>query len=74
MDLAYVACGRFDGYWELGLRPWDLAAGTLLVKEAGGFVCDVEGSDAYLKSGNVVAANPAILKHLLRLIKPPQTT
>ncbi len=70
LDLAYVACGRLDGFWELGLKIWDLAAGILLVKEAGGMVCDMEGADDYLKSGNVIAGNPKILKLLLKTIKP----
>ncbi len=69
LDLAYVACGRFDGFWEMGLKPWDLAAGVLFVKEAGGLVCDFNGAEDYLKSGDVVAANPKILKLLLRHIK-----
>lgn len=70
LDLAYVACGRLDGFWEMGLRIWDMAAGALLIKEAGGIVCDVNGSDDYLKSGNIAAANPAIIKQLLKTIKP----
>ncbi len=69
LDLAYVACGRFDGYWESGLKIWDLAAGALLVKEAGGFVCDLDGSDNYLTSGNILAGNPKIVKLLLKNIK-----
>ncbi|HEX2549845.1 MAG TPA: inositol monophosphatase family protein [Gammaproteobacteria bacterium] len=72
LDLAYVACGRFDGYWESGLKLWDLAAGILLVKEAGGLVCDLDGSDNYLTSGNVLAGNPKILKLLLKTIKSTQ--
>jgi myo-inositol-1(or 4)-monophosphatase len=69
LDLAYVACGRLDGFWELGLKIWDTAAGTLLVKEAGGIVCDIDGSENYLKTGNVVAANPAVIKQMLKSIK-----
>ncbi len=60
LDLAHVACGRFDGFWELGLQPWDLAAGCLLIQEAGGLVTDLENEQAYLDSGNVIAANPNI--------------
>lgn len=70
LDLAYVACGRLDGFWEIGLHLWDIAAGILLVKEAGGMVCDPEGGESYIKSGNVVAANPVILRQLLKSIKP----
>ncbi|HTM62926.1 MAG TPA: inositol monophosphatase family protein [Gammaproteobacteria bacterium] len=69
LDLAYVACGRLDGFWELGLKIWDTAAGTLLVKEAGGIVCDIDGSENYLKTGNVVAANPTVIKQMLKSIK-----
>ena len=68
LDLAYVACGRLDGFWEMGLKPWDLAAGTLLIKEAGGIVCDFDCSENYLKSGNVIAGNPKILKLMLKQI------
>lgn len=70
LDLAYVACGRLDGFWELGLKIWDIAAGILLIKEAGGIVCDPEGGEDYLKSGNVVAANPVIIRQFLKSIKP----
>jgi myo-inositol-1(or 4)-monophosphatase len=69
LDLAYVACGRLDGFWEMGLKPWDIAAGALLVKEAGGMVCDLDSSENYLKTGNIVAANPKILKLLLKIVK-----
>lgn len=70
LDLAYVACGRLDGFWEMGLHIWDIAAGILLIKEAGGIVCDVHGGEDYLKTGNIVAANPAIMRHLIKMIKP----
>jgi len=70
LDLAYVACGRFDGFWELKLRPWDIAAGALLIKEAGGLVCDLDGGDDYLNSGNIVAGNPKVLKLLLKTLRP----
>jgi myo-inositol-1(or 4)-monophosphatase len=69
LDLAYVACGRLDGFWEMGLKIWDMAAGALLIKEAGGIVCDINGSDNQLKSGNIVCANPTLLKQLLKAIK-----
>ena len=68
LDLAFVAAGRYDGFWERGLSLWDIAAGYLLVKEAGGFVSDFAARDASLSSGDVVAANSAmhvpLLKHL----------
>lgn len=70
LDLAYVACGRLDGFWELGLKPWDIAAGILLIKEAGGLVCDPFGGEDYYKTGNVIAANPVILRQFLKTIKP----
>lgn len=69
LDLAYVACGRLDGFWEMGLKPWDLAAGALLIKEAGGLVCDFNGGEDYMRQGNIVAGNPKILKLLLQQIK-----
>lgn len=70
LDLAYVASGRLDGFWEIGLHLWDIAAGILLIKEAGGIVCDPYGGEDYLKTGNVVAANPAIMRQFLKTIKP----
>lgn len=70
LDLAYVAAGRLDGFWELGLQPWDIAAGALLIKEAGGIVCDPNGGEDFMKSGNIVAGNPKILKLLLKTIRP----
>lgn len=66
LDLAYVAAGRFDGFFEYGLEIWDIAAGALLVQEAGGLVGDFCGSDAYLESGDIVAANPKIFKALMQ--------
>lgn len=73
LDLAYVACGRLDGFWELGLKIWDIASGVLLVKEAGGLVSDPAGGEDYLKTGNVVAANPILLRQLLKIMKPALT-
>jgi myo-inositol-1(or 4)-monophosphatase len=70
LDLAYVAAGRYDGYWEFDLGPWDIAAGALMVKEAGGLVGDPRGEETYLTSGNVVAGNPKIFKALLQAIHP----
>jgi myo-inositol-1(or 4)-monophosphatase len=73
LDLAYVASGRLDGFWELGLNAWDMAAGALLVQEAGGLVGDFGGGNEYLKTGNVVAGNPKIFKALLQAIQPHLT-
>ncbi len=70
LDLAYVAAGRFDGFWELGLSEWDMAAGMLLIKEAGGLVSDVHGEEKCLETGNIIAGNPKIFKYLLQMIKP----
>ncbi len=60
LDLAYVACGRFDGFWEINLSPWDIAAGALLIQEAGGKVSDVWGGGGYLQSGDILASNGRI--------------
>jgi myo-inositol-1(or 4)-monophosphatase len=68
LDLAYVAAGRLDGFWELGLSPWDIAAGALLVIEAGGLVGDLEGNDGYMESGNVIAATPKVFAQLVQVI------
>lgn len=70
LDLAYVASGRLDGLWEFGLRPWDLAAGSLLIKEAGGLISDMQGGEEYLKQGNVVAGTPKIFKAILQTLMP----
>lgn len=70
LDLAWVACGRFDGFWELGLSPWDTAAGSLLITEAGGLVGDLSGEQAYLQTGNVLGGNPKIFAQLLQTIAP----
>jgi myo-inositol-1(or 4)-monophosphatase len=69
LDLAYVAAGRLDGFWEYGLRPWDMAAGILLIREAGGLVTDPHGGEGYMKSGDVVAANPKVLKAMLSALR-----
>lgn len=68
LDLAYVAAGRYDAFWEFGLESWDIAAGALLIKEAGGFVLDMQLGENYLQSGDVVAANPTLIKNLLQVI------
>jgi len=70
LDLCYVAAGRVDGFWELGLKIWDIAAGALIIKEAGGRISDFQGSDAYLQSGDVVAGNPKIYAGLSKLLAP----
>ena len=69
LDLAYVAAGRVDGYFEIGLKPWDFAAGELLVREAGGLVTDFVGAHGYMHSGNIVAGNPRVVKALLANIR-----
>ncbi len=69
LDLADVACGRLDGFWELGLQPWDLAAGTLLIREAGGIVTDFEGDGDVFVTGNIVAGSPRVSKGILELVK-----
>lgn len=68
LDLAYVACGRVDGFWEFNLKPWDIAAGALIVTEAGGIVTDFTGDDNFLKSGNIIAANPKMLQNMAKVI------
>jgi myo-inositol-1(or 4)-monophosphatase len=70
LDLAYVAAGRLDAFWEIGLAQWDIAAGVLLVREAGGLVADIDASDNYLESGNIVCGNPKCFKAVLQVVKP----
>jgi myo-inositol-1(or 4)-monophosphatase len=70
LDLCYVAAGRVDGFWELGLKKWDVAAGALIIREAGGRISDFEGTDAYLESGSVVAGTPKIYAALSKLLAP----
>ncbi|GGY27570.1 inositol monophosphatase family protein [Paludibacterium paludis] len=70
LDLCNVACGRVDGFWELNLKPWDIAAGSLIVQEAGGIVTDLRGEQTWLDSGDIVAANPKVLAQLLHLLAP----
>ena len=74
LDLAWTAAGRYDGFFETGLKPWDMAAGALLITEAGGMVSDLHGSDTYLKSGHICAGNPDIHQHLLHIISPHLTS
>ena len=68
LDLAFVAAGRYDGYWERNLQPWDLAAGIVLIREAGGFVSDLDGAEKMLETGDVLAANSTLQKVLLSMI------
>jgi len=69
LDLAYVACGRLDAFWEFGLKPWDMAAGALLVQEAGGLVSDFEGGQAFLEGGHILAGNPRLHEMVLATIR-----
>jgi myo-inositol-1(or 4)-monophosphatase len=69
LDLAYVAMGRLDGFWESGLSSWDAAAGSLLILEAGGLVSDFQGEGGYLDSGNIVAGTPKIFPQLLQVVQ-----
>ena len=69
LDLAYLACGRCEGFFEIGLSPWDIAAGALMIKEAGGIVTDFSGGNNYLSTGNIVAGTPVIHEELLKEVK-----
>ncbi len=73
LDLAYVASGRLDGFWEIALSDWDMAAGALLINEAGGLVSDFSGGEDYLETGNVIAGNPKVFKEILQTITPHLT-
>lgn len=70
LDLAYVAAGRLDGFWEIGLKPWDMAAGVLLIQEAGGLVGDFSGGHDFMQTGNVIAGNPRLFKAISQAIHP----
>lgn len=70
LDLAWVACGRIDGFWEFGLSPWDMAAGALLILEAGGLVSDLSGDSNYLQTGNIIGGTPKVFNQLLQTIQP----
>lgn len=70
LDLAYVASGRLDGLWAFGLRPWDITAGCLLIKEAGGLVGDMQGGEDHLKHGDIVAGTPKVFKSLVQTLMP----
>ena len=69
LDLAFIAAGRFDGYWERGLASWDMAAGILLVREAGGYVTDLQGKEAMLTTGDIIAGNETIHRDLLNVLR-----
>ncbi len=73
LDLAYVAAGRYDGFWEAGLKQLDMAAGVLLIQESGGLVTDFDGGENYLATGNVIGGNPKIFSQLLQVIQPHMT-
>jgi myo-inositol-1(or 4)-monophosphatase len=68
LDLCWLASGTLDGFWEKGLSAWDMAAGSLIISEAGGIVTDFQGEAHYLESGNILAANPRLHKFMLELI------
>ena len=69
LDLAYLAAGRFDAFWEMHLKPWDIAAGVLLIKEAGGLISDFQGGEKYLDNGHIVCASPKLFKRTLQVVK-----
>ena len=69
LDLAYVACGRLDAFWEMGLSAWDMAAGALMIQEAGGLVSDLRGEDGYLDSGEIACATPKVFPRLLEALR-----
>ncbi len=69
LDLAWVAAGRSDGFWEMGLSPWDMCAGALLVREAGGLVGDFAGNETFMETGRIVATNPKIFAAMLKVLK-----
>jgi myo-inositol-1(or 4)-monophosphatase len=68
LDLAYVAAGRFDGFWERGLQPWDFAAGAVLVREAGGYAKEIDDGD-FMQTGSIIAANERLLPHLTKAVR-----
>jgi myo-inositol-1(or 4)-monophosphatase len=73
LDLAWMAAGRYDAFFETGLKSWDIAAGCLLVTEAGGMVSDLAGNQNYVKTGHICAGNPDIHPQLLKIIAPHLT-
>jgi myo-inositol-1(or 4)-monophosphatase len=70
LDLAYVAAGYYDGFFEVGLNPWDVAAGSLLVLEAGGLIGDLSGEGDYVYGGQVIAATPRIFAQMIKTLGP----
>ena len=70
LDLGFVAAGRLDGYWERNLQPWDLAAGLLMIREAGGTVSGIQGNDDPLQTGHVVGGNEFVHGELIKILKP----
>lgn len=70
LDVAYVACGRLDAYWEIGVKEWDIAAGVLMVQEAGGVATDFSFNDKYLQTGNVIVGNPRMHQLMYHAIEP----
>jgi myo-inositol-1(or 4)-monophosphatase len=73
LDLAAVAAGHFDGFWEIGLSPWDMAAGVLMITESGGLVGDFEGNDKFMERGQIVAGSPKIFSQILHVLRPHLT-
>ncbi len=69
LDLAYVACGRLDGFWEFGLKTWDIAAGVLLIEEAGGLVSGIKNNHDYLSTGDIITGNPSIHDEMKKLVQ-----
>jgi myo-inositol-1(or 4)-monophosphatase len=70
LDMAFVAAGRLDGYWERNLQPWDMAAGQIIVRESGGIVSGITGNDDALKTGNVICGNEFVHAELVKIFKP----
>lgn len=68
LDLCYVGCGHLDGFWEFGLAPWDMAAGNLIISEAGGLVGDLTGGEDYMKTGNLIAGTPKVFSQIVQLV------
>ncbi len=74
LDLAWVAAGRYDGFWETGIHAWDMAAGIAIVREAGGLVSDLSGGEGMMKSGDILAANSAIHRKIVKILKAAEST